>query len=133
MVNLSKSAYKQIRPLLHPLPQDYEMYDPNLIDIIQSYFLIPPSIEDYALENPWGFDTSMGQAAAVRKILGEKVSFFCGILKDIDYVFKQRNGFFIECGALDGETRSNTLILEEELDWSGILIDADPVNLIQCL
>ena len=74
MVNLSKSAYKQIRPLLDPLPQDYEMYDPNLIDIIQSYFLIPPSIEDYALENPWGFDTSMGQAAAVRKILGEKVS-----------------------------------------------------------
>ena len=45
----------------------------------------------------------------------------------------QKNGFFVECGALDGETRSNTLILEEELEWNGILIEADPVNLMQCL
>ena len=52
---------------------------------------------------------------------------------EVNACFKQKNGFFIECGALDGETRSNTLILEEELDWSGILIDADPVNLMQCL
>ena len=45
----------------------------------------------------------------------------------------QKNGFFVECGALDGETRSNTLILEEELEWNGILIEADPVNLMQCM
>ena len=74
MANLSKSAYKPIRPLLDTLPQDYEMYDPNLIDIIQNSFLIPPSIEDYALIHSWGFDTSMGQAAVVRKVLREKVS-----------------------------------------------------------
>ena len=73
MANLSKSAYKPIRPLLDPLPQDYEMHDPYLIDIIQNYFLIPPSIEEYALTHSWGFDTSMGQAAVVRRILGEKV------------------------------------------------------------
>ena len=45
----------------------------------------------------------------------------------------QRNGFFIECGAFDGETRSNTLMLERELDWSGVLIEGDPLNLMQCL
>ena len=45
----------------------------------------------------------------------------------------QKNGFFVECGAFDGETRSNTLILEEELEWNGILIEADPVNLMQCM
>ncbi len=60
-------------------------------------------------------DTSMGQAAVVRTILKDK-----------------RDGFFIECGALDGETRSNTLILERQLGWEGVLIEADPVNLMQC-
>ena len=38
----------------------------------------------------------------------------------------QTNGFFIECGALDGETGSNTLYMERSLGWTGILIEADP-------
>lgn len=33
------------------------------------------------------------------------------------YVRFQKGGFFIESGALDGETRSNTLFLEKELGW----------------
>ena len=41
----------------------------------------------------------------------------------------QRKGHFIECGALDGETRSNSLFLEMENDWHGILIEADPISL----
>ena len=73
--NLSKDVYKPIRPLLDPLPRDYEMNDPELIEIIQENFLIPPSIEEYSLNSPIGFDTSMGQAAAVRKILNNQVSF----------------------------------------------------------
>jgi len=34
----------------------------------------------------------------------------------------------VECGALDGETRSNTLSLEKKYNWQGILIEADPKN-----
>ena len=41
----------------------------------------------------------------------------------------QENGLFIECGALDGETRSNSLFLEMQNDWRGILIEADPMSL----
>lgn len=37
----------------------------------------------------------------------------------------QTNGFFIECGALDGEYLSNTLYMERVLNWEGILIEAD--------
>lgn len=40
----------------------------------------------------------------------------------------KKNGTFIECGAFDGEWISNTLGLEKNLDWSGVLIEADPNN-----
>ena len=43
----------------------------------------------------------------------------------------QRRGFFIECGALDGETRSNSLFLEMVNEWTGILIEADPMSLVK--
>lgn len=45
----------------------------------------------------------------------------------------QQNGFFIECGAYDGETRSNTLYLERFRGWSGLLIEADPINFTKML
>ena len=44
------------------------------------------------------------------------------------FYFFQENGFYIECGALDGETRSNTLMLERLRKWDGLLIEADPSN-----
>jgi hypothetical protein len=42
-------------------------------------------------------------------------------------------GFFVECGALDGELRSNTLTLERKHGWRGVLIEADPENLINLM
>jgi len=35
-------------------------------------------------------------------------------------------GFFIDCGAADGEYLSNTLYLEKELGWTGLLVEAEP-------
>jgi len=40
----------------------------------------------------------------------------------------QRNGFFIECGAFDGKTHSTTFLMERKLDWTGLLIEAEPTN-----
>lgn len=40
---------------------------------------------------------------------------------------------FLEVGALDGETRSNTLYFERFLNWTGLLIEPDPLNFAQLL
>lgn len=37
-----------------------------------------------------------------------------------------RRGFFVEIGANDGYTMSNTVYLEEEFGWDGILVEANP-------
>ena len=40
----------------------------------------------------------------------------------------QKDGFFVECGVLDGETRSNSLVFEKTLGWNGLIIEGDPSN-----
>jgi len=59
------------------------------------------------------YDPSMGQSQIVRQLFEED---------------DRKNKFFVECGALDGELRSNTLYLERALGWQGLLIEADPEN-----
>ncbi|ELT88065.1 hypothetical protein CAPTEDRAFT_198640 [Capitella teleta] len=39
---------------------------------------------------------------------------------------RRRNGFFVECGAAEGETFSNTLFFERARNWDGLLIEANP-------
>ncbi|XP_026286368.1 protein Star [Frankliniella occidentalis] len=87
--------------------------DRRLITKIRTNYLYPPPPGDVPLNltDPEEFDTSMGQSQVVKRLLKYK-----------------RNGFFIECGALDGEIRSNTLYLERYLGWSGLLIEGDPSN-----
>ena len=34
----------------------------------------------------------------------------------------------MECGAFDGEKHSNTLFFEKEKNWTGLLIEADPMH-----
>ena len=73
-----QEKYQTLKPLLEPLPKDYTSSDPELIQLIRKKFLIPPSTQNYNLENNIGFDTSMGQAEAVRRILNEQVIFTLG-------------------------------------------------------
>ncbi|KOX67975.1 hypothetical protein WN51_08011 [Melipona quadrifasciata] len=80
---------------------------------IRKYWIIRrfDSKKSYNLKNPQIKDYSMGQTNVIQEILKNK-----------------KNGFFVECGAYDGETRSNTLALERYLGWDGLLIEADPIN-----
>jgi len=45
------------------------------------------------------------------------------LLKKIALVLNSKNGFYIEAGANNGIEQSNTLNLEMELNWSGLLIE----------
>ena len=44
------------------------------------------------------------------------------VLKFLNY---KKNGFFIELGAVDGVNLSNTLLLENKYNWTGMLIEPD--------
>ncbi|KAK8728992.1 hypothetical protein OTU49_017468 [Cherax quadricarinatus] len=91
-------------------PVSIDQNDPRLIKRIRAQYLHPPSELPYNLASN-NDDPSMGQSKEIRHILGQ-----------------QKNGFFVECGALDGETRSNTLVFEKKFGWQGVLIEGDPKN-----
>ena len=42
-------------------------------------------------------------------------------------------GTFVEMGALDGLTYSNTLVLERCFNWTGVLLEANPANYAKLL
>ena len=41
-------------------------------------------------------------------------------------------GFFVELGANDGHTESNTLFLENKRNWRGVLIEPSPQQFLSC-
>ena len=47
--------------------------------------------------------------------------------------FNKENGFFIELGAYDGLTQSNTAFFEKTKNWTGILIEASRDRYEQCV
>ena len=44
----------------------------------------------------------------------------------LEYIGNIENGFYIEAGAYDGILQSNTKFLEDEYNWTGILIEPSP-------
>lgn len=87
-------------------------YNQQIVDYIRSHISQPSLTRPRLLKTPNKTDASqVGQSALVDKLLSGR-----------------RNGFFIECGAADGETFSNSLFFEIERNWTGILIEANPYN-----
>ncbi|XP_064119121.1 protein Star-like [Macrobrachium nipponense] len=84
--------------------------DPQLLEYIRRELLVPPSVHPYNLTNPGTVHFSQFNQSKIANAL------FNGM----------RDGFFVEVGAVDGETLSNSIFFERELGWSGLLIEASP-------
>ncbi|XP_064119011.1 uncharacterized protein LOC135224020 [Macrobrachium nipponense] len=96
-----------------PTPYDFkgaDQEDPKLIEYIQRELLIPPSVQPYKLGRP---DLDHLSQFNQSKIANE-------MLKGM------KGGFFIEVGAADGESLSNSIFFERQLGWRGLLIEASP-------
>lgn len=52
--------------------------------------------------------------------------------KIFNYI-KEKEGFYIECGANDGITQSNTYKLEKYRNWTGLLVEASPNIFHKCI
>lgn len=91
-----------------------EATDPDLINYVRSKLIERSSHGFYNLTNYWAEDQSPDQS---RKI--------------DNYLKKWTNGTFIDIGANDGEKNSITLFFERWRNWSGLLIEPDPIKYSQ--
>ncbi|XP_013396864.1 uncharacterized protein LOC106163737 [Lingula anatina] len=84
--------------------------DPRLLRLLREKWLLAPSSRPYDLKNPEKEHTSqIGQSQTVDKLLKQR-----------------QNGFFVEAGAANGESHSNSLFFERFRNWTGVLVEADP-------
>ncbi|CAC5378943.1 unnamed protein product [Mytilus coruscus] len=85
--------------------------NPDLVKIIRNHYIEQPSQEPYNLLNPERVDYSQGQTP----FIDSRLNYMEG-------------GFYVECGALNGEKGSNSLFFERVRKWNGLLIEGDPTN-----
>tara|TARA_B100000902_G_scaffold395263_1_gene453482 strand:- start:773 stop:1417 length:645 start_codon:yes stop_codon:yes gene_type:complete len=55
------------------------------------------------------------------------------VTKKLNEYINFKDGFFIEAGSYDGIFLSNTLALEKELNWNGLLIEPNFEKYLECL
>jgi len=51
----------------------------------------------------------------------------------IEYYLPHENGFYVELGANDGISQSNTLYFERHKNWKGVLVEPSPHNYLKWL
>ena len=96
--------------------------NPSLKDVVQGH-LTNQQRKTYLHEN-WFLEPSMLAYNLSKKFQSKK--YFSQYKQDklVDEYFKSmRNGIFLEVGAADGVTISNTLFFERKRNWTGVLIE----------
>jgi len=104
------STSDEMQYILFGVGNQFSPYDQQLAEFIRSHTSEPTLTRPRQLTYPRKTDASQhGQSLFVDKLLSGR-----------------RNGFFVECGAADGETFSNSLFFELKRNWTGLLIEANP-------
>jgi len=90
--------------------------DPFLINYLRQHHLYPPSTKKYRYSKLYGFRVKyINESRKVTKIIQK-------------YLKNKRNGVFVEAGANNGaDELSNTLVLERDYNWTGLLIEGSPI------
>ena len=84
--------------------------------MVKEKYLIPPATP----EIPYNFTTSL-KKLVLRGQEGQPIKINAQIFKH-----RIKNGFFVEAGAYDGESFSNSLFYEIKQNWNGLLVEANP-------
>lgn len=51
----------------------------------------------------------------------------------IEIICPRQNGFFVELGANNGISQSNTFKLQKSFNWTGLLIEPSPIRFAECV
>ncbi|KAK4315180.1 hypothetical protein Pmani_013578 [Petrolisthes manimaculis] len=95
--------------------------DPRLLYLVRERYLVAPASAPYNLKEDYMLPVDQSYLSYRNSSLGwEKLHLLVVTLFD-----HQPPGFFVEAGALDGEYLSNTLYLERNKNWTGLLVEPD--------
>ncbi|XP_078326327.1 uncharacterized protein LOC144622908 isoform X2 [Crassostrea virginica] len=90
--------------------------DPYLVELIRRFWIRPPPSGQYKFKAAKSDYSTHGQSVIID-----------------DTLKKKEGGYYVECGACDGEFQSNTLYLELKRKWTGLLIEPNRKNYQQLL
>ncbi|XP_045606359.2 uncharacterized protein [Procambarus clarkii] len=95
--------------------------DPRLLRLVRQKYVVAPSTAPYNLKEESGSLLDNDYLSYRNTTLGWQT-----LHKLVVELFEQRPaGFFVEAGALDGEYLSNTVYLERQKGWTGLLVEPD--------
>ena len=69
----------------------------------------------------------------VKRLLRGKYFALNNLDRQLEKYVDRDNGYFVELGANDGVTQSNSLYFEKHRGWRGVLVEPAPQNYLKCI